>query len=382
MSENTSDILAQIHSIPSLIDSEFDTLVQRVDSLFPRKEWARFSNIILTGCGDSYMACLAAELAFRQFAELRIHAYPAMTAGRYAAPFCEPSTLVFAVSVSGTAARPQEALLNYEHYGATTVAMTSNEDSPLASCARYTLNCAIPSFEPPPSVRSSVRSYAVSLTMLWLLAIRAGQARGILSQERAHLLQDELRATADEIDKTISKSSDVARELAEEYWSKRSFVFVADGPNYATAMFGAAKLIENTGHHAMAQDTEEWAHLQYLTIMDRSMPTVVISPGYRGHHRVAEVVEPMLRTGHPVLAVVPASDDVVAPLATRAMFVTGNTREAFTPQVYAIPCELFSAYLIDVTGTTPYRRPFEGENAVFKEGSTTVDSRIDVPVAP
>ena len=78
---------------------------------------------------------------------------------------------------------------------------------------------------------------------------------------------------------------------------ERSFVYIGDGPNFGTALFGAAKAIEAAGVHAMGQESEEWAHLQYFTTVETSTPTFLISPGYRGHNRVGELMPPLKKIG-------------------------------------------------------------------------------------
>ena len=101
----------------------------------------------------------------------------------------------------------------------------------------------------------------------------------------------------------VEQNLRTARALAEAVADQKEFVFVADGPNYATALFSAAKLIEAAGRHAMGQETEEWAHLQYFVNVDVKTPTFIISPGGRGHGRAAELVEPMKRIGRMMAAV-------------------------------------------------------------------------------
>ena len=145
-------------------------------------------------------------------------------------------------------------------------------------------------------------------------------------------------------------------------------MFVADGPNYATALFSAAKLMEAAGRHAAGQDTEEWAHLQYFVNDAPATPTFLISPGGRGHARVAELIEPAKRIGRTVVAVVPEGDTAIAPGADWVLPVVGDVPEVFSPLVYAIAGELFSAYLSQVIGEPPFRR-FVG---VYEDGGNTI----------
>jgi glucosamine--fructose-6-phosphate aminotransferase (isomerizing) len=201
----------------------------------------------------------------------------------------------------------------------------------------------------------------MSLLALYLLAIRLGEVQDRYSQQEANALRDELRNTADAIEATIEASGSDARALAEAVADEASFVFVGDGPNFGTALFGAAKVIEAAGRHAMGQESEEWAHLQYFSDVETSTPTFLISPGYRGHYRVGELMEPLRRIGRTTIAVTPEDDAVVAPEADWHLPVWGTVREAFTPMVYAVASELFAAHLSDVVG-----RPFfRSDNAAY-----------------
>lgn len=372
-------MIAQVESLPDLIRSEFQDLDARARTVLTHDELLSTKRVVITGCGDSHMAGVATELAFEQIAGIPTEPLRAMTAARYAAPYLPQmfplNPLVLGISVSGTVTRTREAVKLAGERGARTIAITGNPDSPLAGVAQKILDCRIPDFAWAPGVRS----YRISLLALLLLAIRLGEVNERYSQGEANAMRDELKNTADAIEATIEAVNDKTRELAEAVAEYDNFVFVGDGPNFATAMFGAAKVIEAAGKHAMGQDTEEWAHLQYFTSIDPQTPTFVISPGYRGHNRVAEVVEPMKRVRRSIIAVVPEGDEVIAPDADYVLPVAGPLREAFTPMVYPIASELFAAHLSDVIGE-PF---FRTANDDYDEGndiriSDVVESLADL----
>jgi glucosamine 6-phosphate synthetase-like amidotransferase/phosphosugar isomerase protein len=115
----------------------------------------------------------------------------------------------------------------------------------------------------------------------------------------------------------------------------------------------------------MGQDTEEWAHLQYFVNTDPSTPTFLISPNRRGHARMAELVEVMKRIGRTVVAVVPEGDTAIAGGADWVLPVVGDVPEIFSPMVYAVAGELFSAHLSQAIGEPPFRA-FSG---AYSEGA-------------
>jgi glucosamine--fructose-6-phosphate aminotransferase (isomerizing) len=372
MQYSDNNMIAQVESLPTLIREEFQTLDARVRRILNHDELLSVKRVIIEGCGDSHMAGIATELAFEQLAGVPTEPMTAMQAGRYAAPYIDTSfprnPLVLAISVSGTVARTREALQLLRQRDALGIAITANPDSPLAGAAEKVLDCTVPDFAPAPGVRS----YRVSLMMLYLLAIRLGEVRGRYSQDEANALREELKGTADAIEATIEAVHDRTRQLAEEYAGENSYVFLGDGPNYATALFSAAKVIEAAGRHAMGQDTEEWAHLQYFASVETGTPTFIISPGYRAHGRAAELLGQMGRIGRARVAVVPEGDEAVAPLADRVLPVHGTTREAFTPMVYAVAGELFAAHLSDVVGEPPFRRT----TAAYEQGNDIRISQV------
>ena len=371
----SANMIAQVESLPELIRNEFDGLDAAARRLLNHNECLSVKRVVITGCGDSYMAGVAAELAFEQLAGISTEPMNAMQAGRYGAPYFEQmfprNPLVLGISASGTVARTREALVLARRQGALTVAITGNPAAPLAGAAERVYDCRVPDFAPAPGVRS----YRVSLLALYLLAIRLAEVRGRMTQDQASAVRQQLKSTADTIEATVQAIRSPIRKLAEAVASQTQFVFTGDGPNYATAMFGAAKVIEAAGRHAIGQDTEEWAHLQYFVNVDTATPTFVISPGGRGHNRAAELVSSMKRIGRTVVAVVPEGDQAIAGGADWVLPVVGQVPEIFTPMVYAVAGELFAAQLSDVVGEPPFRRfsgAYEAGNTI--QTSVVVDS--------
>lgn len=350
-----NSMIAQVESLPEMIRGAFKSLDRQVRLLLTTDECYAVKRIVITGCGDSHMAGEATELAFEKVAQVPTEPMRANTGGRYAAPYklsdFPNNPLVIGISVSGTVSRTREAVQLFKQRGLPTIAITANPNSPLGQLCDKVIDCTVPDFAPAPGVRS----YRMSLLALYLLAIRLGEVRDLYSQDEANGMRQELLKTADAIEATITAVNAKTRQLAEALANEKSHVFVGDGPNFGTAMFGAAKVIEAAGVHAMGQESEEWAHLQYFSAVESATPTFLISPGYRGHNRVGELMEPLKNLGRTTIAIVPEGDQVVAPHANWVLPVIGNVPEIFTPMVYPVATELFAAHLADVLGEPFFR---------------------------
>ena len=356
---SNNNIITQVDSLPHLIRTQTSELNERVCSLFSKKLCSQINHIITTGCGDSHMAAIATELAFEELTNISTEPLNALTASRYALATGHNSltknTLVIGTSVSGTVVRTREALGIAREQGMITVAITANPTSPFGTIAQHTLDCTVPDFIDFPGVRS----YRTSMIVLYLIAIRIAEAKDIINTAKAHQLRSEIISTGDAIEATIEANRESAIELARNLTTKNHFVFVGHGPNYATAMFGAAKLLEAAGTHALAQDTEEWGHLQYFTNTDVDTPTFIVSPGMRSHKRAAEMLIPIKRIGRYTIGVCPTKDDTIGNKCDVFLPVIGDVPEIFSPIVYPTPIELFADYLALNIGEE-YFRGFEG----------------------
>lgn len=363
-----NNMLCEVRKLPGLMLNSVDDLDHHLRTLLTPHEIYASKRMILTGCGDSHMAGVAAEMAFEQLADLPAEPMTAMQAARYGfiRKFQEfpKNPLVVGVSVSGNVVRTREALAIARQAGALTLAVTSNAESPLAQVAEKVWHVQSPEslFSP------GVSSYRISMMALYLLAIRFAEVTHKVSQEQANRWRQEIKSAADVIEQTIAMNIETARALASECKDLKDYVFTGYGPNLATALFSAAKILEATGRHAIGQDTEEWAHLQYFVNVDPETPTFVISPGGRGHSRAAELVEPMTRVGRKVVGIVPESDQLIAPQLKWVFRIPGNLPEWLTPMVYAVPAELFCSFLSEEIGE-PY---FRATTAAYQSGDNTI----------
>lgn len=356
-------MVAQIHSIPELIRGVVQSYDESVRNTLDHLLCLSVKRVYLTGCGDSHHASLGAELAFEHLAGLPTEALTALQFARYAAeymPKTEPGTnLVVGTSVSGEVSRTLEALLAGRKGGATTVAMTATPTSRVARAAELMVDTTQPPFQDPPGVHiPGVRSYVANQIGLLLVAIRLGEVRGHISSADAESLRKEIGTLADAAARTIENTDKAAEKLAGDWKDATEFVFAGSGPNFASALFSAAKVLEASGDPAMGQDMEEWAHLQYFA-RAVDTPTFLISSGGRDASRVTEISVACNQLGRRSAAVVPASLKSVTDNTTTVLPLAEGMLEMFAPVVSAIPGSLFAAYRADVIGE-PFFRNFTG----------------------
>jgi len=248
---------------------------------------------------------------------------------------------------------------------ATTVALTGNPTGPLGQAAELVLETAVPPLptELQGQIMPGTRSYVASQLALYLTTIQLGEHRGQLTKAAANKLRRELAHTAELMAQTIAHSDKPTRQAAEAWHDANQFVFCGAGPNYGTALFSAAKILEASGDTAVAQDTEEWAHLQYFG-RQVTTPTIFIGAGGRDESRALELVTAAKTIGRRVAVIAPQDSALATHPDSSFLWETAvPTRECFSPLLTCLPGTLFAAYRAQLIGE-PYFRAFGGGRSV------------------
>lgn len=345
-----SHFTRQIESLPGLVRSIGGDYAQASRRLFGDSYSGRASQVYLTGCGDSHHAALAATLSFRRLAGLPCEALTAMEFSRYRAGFLgaanEGEVLVVAISSSGQVSRTVEAMRLARLAGAQTVAISSNPDSPLAGVAGKTLHATIPPapFEEGDIVVPGTRSYVASLMALYQAAVQIGHTCGTLDGKVLGRLRDELEQTADRMEATIEMSRHAAAEVASSWRDAAQFIFCGSGPNYGTALYGAAKIVEASGDIAMGQDLEEWAHLEYFA-RQPDTPLFIVGAAGWDEDRAMEIAVAAKAIGRRVAVVAPPGSQLARSGQKDALLPFAEpSRECFSPLLTCIPLALFASH--------------------------------------
>lgn len=355
-------MIQQIHSLPELMKQIVEPLDDTIRRKIDHELCLAAKRLYVIGCGDSHHAALSTEFAFESLTKLPDDPMTSMLFGRYAAgliPQSGPKTnVVIGISVSGAVSRTAEAVRMGRQAGATTLALTATPDSPLAKEAEIMVDVPVPSFpEPAGAVIPGVRSFFTSQVGLYLIAIRFAEVRGTLTNAEAAAYRAKVRDFTGLVSQTIETCDPIAKKAAQQWANEDQFVFAGSGPNYATGLFVAAKVLEASGDSALGQDMEEWAHLQYFA-KKVSTPTFIISAGDRDRSRAEEVAVAAKQIGRQVAVVTPQSSaDLIK--SADYHFPLPQVDEMFSPLIAAIPGELFAAYLAEEK-KEPFFRDFKG----------------------
>ena len=366
----------QIMSQPALLRDIVEPATRQVAEALRDVQPQRWQAIYTAGCGDSFYAGLACEMAFARFCRLPVKALAAMAFARYEAEQAPMPAGLFGISNSGAVARSIEAVALARAGGLDTIAVTGRADSGIAREAAATVAVPIA----PMGRAPGIRSYTVQLVSLLLCAIRVGELRQVLTAAEADGWRQRLVELADCMAATIEAAAAPAREAAERLGDHEDWVFLGCGPSYATALFSAAKLVESCGANAWGQDIEEWGHIQFFNAQQHT-PTCLIVPPGRSLDRALELLPHVKAVGrHTLMITHDAPTSLPVPINT-FLPVPEPMPELLTPLVYCLAGELLAYHLAEVRQS----RFFQPTGGVSGAGDRLRESRIlrrfdDLPV--
>jgi len=300
-------------------------------------------HIYLIACGTSYHAALVAEYLWEPLLGIPVAAEIA-SEFRYKAPAVGPRALVVAVSQSGETVDTLMAVREARARGAKALTVTNIVGSALAResdgvvYTRAGLEIGV----------AASKTFTAQLAALALLGLKLARARGVISQARLEAELETLSRGPALLVKALELERPV-EELAERFYQKSDFLYLARGILYPMALEGALKLKEISYIHAEGYPAGEMKHGP-IALIDEEMPVVFLaSKEELWDKSLANMEEVRARRGilivfsdqdHPELRRL-ADHVVLLPPAPRPL----------VPLVFAPPLQLLAYHIARLRGT-------------------------------
>lgn len=337
----------EIATIPQVIADQAAALREPLRDV-AAEMGAGLGEVVVTGCGDSWFAGLAARLAFERVAGVRCRPVEALELARYEVRYVprEPAPLLVAVSYSGEVGRTIEAAATARSFGWRTVGLTGHAEGRLANTVETPVLMDVPTLGFSPGTST----YVAMITALLVLAAELARARG--RRLEAERLDAELDRAPEVASRTLEAAEDVARRAVESIARAPVTTFLGAGPSRASAEFGAAKLFEGPQRYGVAQDLEEWAHEQYF-VSGPATPVVVVAPSGASHDRAVELLAEMAFIGVPAILV----SDAEPPAGRKGRIdipVGPGLDEAVSPLLTCLPLAQIGFFVSERLGTHSY----------------------------
>jgi len=337
--------------LPTLVRCVAETTGPAWAAALPADRARGFRRVVISGCGDSLFAATSARLALERFSGLPCEPMDALECGRYEAARFGPDVLVLGISNSGTTSRVIESIVLAARARAATVALTGAADSPLERAAGAAVVRAIVGAgdreSPTVRVERHLGEYVGTVAALFHLALWLGEARGMTSTRDTRHQVEAIEAAAVAAQRALVDGPPQVVHALELLGTADRIFYLGAGPAYGTALFGAAKLVEEVPMCSVPQHLEEWAHLEYfLTMIEgKHSRVVVVAPPGDSTDRVVEIMQ-AIREDHGIaVAVTHPGEAAVCQAAAATIVVDGTIWEGYAPIPYVVPVQLLSIAL-------------------------------------
>jgi glucosamine--fructose-6-phosphate aminotransferase (isomerizing) len=329
------------HTLARYVDMSTERVMLPIKLPFDFKDIQRIS---ITACGTASYAGYIAKYWFERLARVPVELDVASEFRYREAPLRKGDLAIF-ISQSGETADTLAALRYAKSQGLHTLSIIN---VPTSTIARES-ETVLPTRAGPEIGVASTKAFTCQLMVLAAVAVAAGKARGVLSDDDEAKLVHSLvgiprlmsaaLATEPQIEKLardISKSSDV--------------LYLGRGTSYPLALEGALKLKEISYIHAEGYAAGELKHGP-IALIDENMPVVVIAPHDQVFEKTVSNMQEVAARGGNIILMTDAKGASEAAIKSLVTIVLPDMGATFAPMVYAIPVQLLAYHTAVVMGT-------------------------------
>jgi glutamine---fructose-6-phosphate transaminase (isomerizing) len=329
------------HTLAHYIDMAAERVRLPVELPF---DFGTLERVSISACGTAYYAGLVAKYWFERFARLPVEIDVASEFRYREVPMTAGGLAIF-VSQSGETADTL-ATLRYAKEHKQHVLSVVNV--PTSTIARES-EVVMPTLAGPEIGVASTKAFTCQLAVLACLAIAAGRARGVLSEEEESKMARALIETPRLMAEVLTLEPQIehfARDLAKS----RNVLYLGRGTSFPLALEGALKLKEISYIHAEGYAAGELKHGP-IALIDETMPVIIIAPHDRVFEKsVSNMQEVAARQGKIILLTDPeGAHEVHVDSVSKLMLPA--VPAMVTPLVYAVPVQLIAYHTAVVMGT-------------------------------
>ncbi len=307
-----------------------------------RRQLLRAKRIIIVSCGTSWHAGLIGKQLIEHFCRIPVEVAYA-SEFRYSEPIIEQDDVVMAISQSGETADTLAAIQIAKQQGAMVFGIVNAVGS---SIARESTTGTYIHVGPEIGV-ASTKAFTGQVTVLALIALALGMAKGTVEQDEYEATINELQRIPEKIEQVL-KQNDRIKALAQNYVDSRNFLYLGRGFNYPVALEGALKLKEISYIHAEGYPAAEMKHGP-IALIDEKMPVVFIATHHQLYQKIISNMQEVISRHGKILAIVTEGDEQVKNMVDEVIEVPA-TLACLAPLLSVIPLQLLSYHVAVAKG--------------------------------
>lgn len=307
---------------------------------FSKDMLRNIEKILLIGCGTSYHAALVIKYLYEHILKIPVEVDIA-SEFRYRELILQKNMLAIFISQSGETADTLASLRIVKEVNIPTVGVCNVVGSSLYREADSTIyiRCG------PEIGVASTKAFTGQLICLYLFGLYLARIKNTITQTRYIELLTSLYKLPTYIEHILADTSFI-KQLAEMFYTKRDFLYLARGINYPIALEGALKLKEISYIHAEGYPAGEMKHGP-IALIDKDMPVVIIATKGSLLQKVFSNLEEVKSRDAKVIAV---TNYGIESKSIDYKIVLPETDELVSPIINVVPLQLLAYYIADKLG--------------------------------
>ena len=342
-------MLKEIHEQPAVIGDTLHTYLDPTTRKVSLPEmpidWAKVSRLTMTACGTAYYACLVAKYWFEQLARLPVETEVA-SEFRYREPPMPKDGVCIAVSQSGETVDTLAAIRYAKANGQTLLSVVNVPESAIARES----HAVLPTLAGPEIGVASTKAFTTQLTVLLVMAIAAGRARGTLSEVDEARIAHALIELPALINEALNMEEQYRRISEDILAEARDVLYLGRGTSFPIALEGALKLKEISYIHAEGYAAGEMKHGP-IALIDDAVPLIVLAPSGPLFDKTVSNMQEAMARGAQVVLISDADGIAQAGEGAIATIEMPKVHPLIAPLVYAVPVQLLAYHVAVAKGT-------------------------------
>ncbi len=302
-----------------------------------RRELLLAKRIVIVSCGTSWHAGLIGKQLIEHFCNIPVEVAYA-SEFRYSDSVINHDDVVMAISQSGETADTMAAMELAKQKGALVFGIVNGVGSSIARISDTGVYIHVG----PEIGVASTKAFTGQVTVLTMLALALGMAKGTVNQDEYDETLQELVQIPGKIEKVLEQNEKI-KEIAHKYTYAHNFLYLGRGYNYPVALEGALKLKEISYIHAEGYPAAEMKHGP-IALVDSEMPVVFIATQHELYQKIISNMQEVISRKGRILAIITEGDETVKKLVDNYIEIP-KTLTCLEPLLSVIPLQLLSYHV-------------------------------------
>ena len=298
---------------------------------------AGLERLYIVACGSAYHVGMVAKYVMEDLADIPVEVDLA-SEFRYRNPKLMKDSMVIVVSQSGETADSLAALRLAKEKGVPVLGIVNVVGSSIARESDYILY----TYAGPEISVATTKAYSTQLIAVYLLAIQAALAKGIIDENRYGELIAELGRLPEKIQKTLDDKERI-QWFASKYANAKDIFFIGRGIDYAISLEGSLKMKEISYIHSEAYAAGELKHGTISLIEDGTLVVGVVTQKALFEKTLSNMVETKSRGAY-LMGLTLYGNYSIEDNADFSVYVP-KTEQYFTTSLAIVPLQLMGYYV-------------------------------------